>query len=165
MYEVGDQMVYGVHGVCRVAGCEERKVDRKRQQYLVLEPIGQDGSQYMVPTENKAAMAKLHPLLTKQEMEALLSSPQVHTNGWIPDENQRKQSYREIMANFDRQRMMQMVYTLYRHREAQAAVGKKCHVTDEFFLRDAEKLIIGEMTVVLDMDQEQAKLRLQSGLS
>lgn len=165
MYKVGDWMVYGVHGVCQVAGCEERKVDRKRQRYLVLEPIGQAGSQYMVPTENKTAMAKLYPLLTKQELEELLVSPQVHTSSWIPDENQRKQRYREIIGSGDRQQMMQMVYTLYRHREAQAAAGKKCHVTDEFFLRDAEKLLIGEMTVVLDMDQEQARLRLQSGLS
>lgn len=165
MYEVGDRMVYGVHGVCRVAGCEERKVDRRRQRYLVLEPIGQAGSQYMVPTENQAAMAKLHPLLTRQELEGLLSSPQVHTVSWISDENQRKQRYREIMASGDRQQMMQMVYTLYRHREAEAAAGKKCHVTDEFFLRDAEKLLIGEMAVVLDLDQEQAKLQLQAGLT
>lgn len=165
MYEVGDRMVYGVHGVCRVAGCEERKVDRRRQRYLVLEPIGQAGSQYMVPTENQAAMAKLHPLLTRQELEGLLSSPQVHTVSWISDENQRKQRYWEIMASGDRQQMMQMVYTLYRHREAQAAAGKKCHVTDEFFLRDAEKLLIGEMAVVLDLDQEQAKLQLQAGLT
>lgn len=165
MYKVGDWMVYGVHGVCQVAGCEERKVDRKRQRYLVLEPVGQTGSQYMVPTGNEAAMAKLHPLLTKEEMEQLLSSPQVHTSSWIPDENQRKQRYREIMGSGDRQQLMQMVYTLYRHREAQAAAGKKCHVTDEFFLRDAEKLLIGEIAVVLDMDQEQAKLHLQAGLS
>lgn len=165
MYEVGDWMVYGVHGVCQVAGCEERKVDRKRQRYLVLEPMGQEGSQYMVPTGNEAAMAKLHPLLTKEEMEQLLSSPQVHTSSWIPDENQRKQRYREILTSGDREQLMQMVYTLYRHREAQTAAGKKCHVSDEFFLRDAEKLLIGEMTVVLDMDQEQAKLRLQAGLS
>ncbi len=165
MYEVGDWMVYGVHGVCQVAGCEERKVDRKRQRYLVLEPMGQEGSQYMVPTGNEAAMAKLHPLLTKEEMEQLLSSPQVHTSSWIPDENQRKQRYREILTSGDREQLMQMVYTLYRHREAQTAAGKKCHVSDEFFLRDAEKLLIGEMTVVLDMDQEQAKLRLQTGLS
>lgn len=158
-------MVYGVHGVCQVAGREERKVDRKRQLYLVLEPMGQEGSQYMVPTGNEAAMAKLHPLLTKEEMEQLLSSPQVHTSSWIPDENQRKQRYREIMTSGDREQLMQMVYTLYRHREAQTAAGKKCHVSDEFFLRDAEKLLIGEMTVVLDMDQEQAKLHLQAGLS
>ena len=165
MYEVGDWMVYGVHGVCQVAGREERKVDRKRQLYLVLEPMGQEGSQYMVPTGNEAAMAKLHPLLTKEEMERLLSSPQVHTSSWIPDENQRKQRYREILTSGNREQLMQMVYTLYRHREAQTAAGKKCHVSDEFFLRDAEKLLIGEMTVVLDMDQEQAKRHLQAGLS
>lgn len=165
MYEVGDRMVYGMHGVCQVAAREERKVDKKRQLYLVLEPVGQEGSQYMIPTGNAAAMAKLRPLLTKEEMEQLLCSPQVHTSSWIQDENQRKQRYREIMGSGDRQQMMQMVYTLYRHREAQAAMGKKCHVSDEFFLRDAEKLLIGEMTVVLDMDQEQAKHHLQAGLS
>lgn len=56
MYQVGDQVVYGMHGVCRVVEEEKRSVDRKQVTYLVLEPVGQSGSKFLVPTHNAAAM-------------------------------------------------------------------------------------------------------------
>jgi len=125
MYQVGDQVVYGIHGVCRVSALEERVIDRKRVTYLALEPMGQEGAKYLVPTHNAAAMSKLRSMLTPSELEALLHSSQVRTDGWIRDENLRKQTYRELISGGDRQKLMQMVHTLYRHRAAQTAAGKK----------------------------------------
>ena len=40
MYQVGEKVVYGIHGVCRVADLEERIIDRKHLTYLVLAPEG-----------------------------------------------------------------------------------------------------------------------------
>lgn len=157
MYQVGDKLVYGVHGVCSVVDLEERVVDRKRQVYLVLEPVGQGGARYLVPTHNAVAMAKLRRMLSRGELEKLLDSEAVHTDGWIKDENQRKQCYRELITSGDRERLMQMVCTLYRHKAAQAAAGRKCHLCDDNFLRDAEKLLISELSIVLEMEPEQAK--------
>ena len=70
MYQVGDQVVYGVHGVCKVVDQEERVIDRKKVIYLALEPIGQAGSRYFVPTHNAAAMAKVRNMLSQEELEA-----------------------------------------------------------------------------------------------
>ena len=164
MYQVGDKVVYGIHGVCMVVDQEERLIDRKRVTYLALEPVGQGGSRYLVPTHNEAAMAKLRHMLTREELEALMDSEEILADGWIKDENLRKQTYRELISSGDRARLMQMVRTLYRHRKAQAAAGKKCHLCDENFLRDAEKLLIGEFSVVLDVDPEQAKQYIRSKL-
>lgn len=36
MYQVGELVVYGMHGVCRVVSEEERLVDKKRLNYLAL---------------------------------------------------------------------------------------------------------------------------------
>lgn len=164
MYQVGDQVVYGVHGVCKVVDQEERVIDRKKVIYLALEPIGQAGSRYFVPTHNAAAMAKVRNMLSREELEAMMESEEVLADGWIRDENQRKQTYRELIGSGDRVRLLQMVRTLYRHRKAQSAAGKKCHLCDENFLRDAEKLLIGEFSIVLNMDQEQAKHYIRSKL-
>ena len=57
MYQTGDRVVYGSHGVCCVASLGERIIDRKIVQYLALEPVGQEGARYLVPTHNPAAMA------------------------------------------------------------------------------------------------------------
>ena len=63
MYQVGEQVVYGIHGVCRIVEEEQRTVDRKPVTYLILEPVGQNGSKYMVPTNSAAAMAKIRNLV------------------------------------------------------------------------------------------------------
>lgn len=164
MYQIGDKVVYGVHGVCMVVDQEERLIDRKRQVYLALEPVGQGGSRYLVPTHNAVAMAKVRRMLSKEELEEMINSEAVHADGWIRDENQRKQSYRELISSGDRAKLMQMVCTLYRHKAAQVSAGKKCHLCDENFLRDAEKLLISEIAIVLEIDQEQAKQYIRGKL-
>ena len=35
MFQIGDQVIYGIHGVCQVTGMEERSIDRKKVRYLI----------------------------------------------------------------------------------------------------------------------------------
>lgn len=164
MVQVGDRVVYGIHGVCDVTQTEERVVDRKRLTYLVLEPLGQPGSRYLVPTHNASAMGKLRSMLSREEMELLIQSDTVRQDSWIQDESQRKQAYRELIGSGDREQLMRMVHTLYRHREEQTAAGKKVHLCDDNFLRDAEKLLMGEVSIVMDMDADTAKQYIRNKL-
>ncbi|MGM9589532.1 MAG: CarD family transcriptional regulator [Faecousia sp.] len=157
MYQIGDKVVYGIHGVCSIADTEVKTVDRKEVTYLVLEPQGQPGSRYLVPTHNVAAMGKLKKMLSGEEMDALIRSESVRQDAWIRDESQRKQVYRELISSGDRERLMAMVHTLYRHKSEQHAAGKKVHLCDDNFLRDAEKLLISEISIVMNMEPEEAK--------
>ena len=164
MVQVGDQVVYGIHGVCNVVEEEKRVVDKKQVTYLVLEPLCQSGSRYLVPTHNAAAMAKLSPMLSRMDMEQLLSSPEIRQDSWIKDENHRKQTYRELISSGNRKKLMSMVYTLYQHKSSQTAAGRKCHLCDENFLRDAEKLLASELAVVMEVTQEEARQYLRRQL-
>lgn len=165
MYQTGDQVVYGMHGVCTVMEEEKRLVDGKRLTYLVLEPVaGQGGSRFLIPLHNEAAMAKLHPMLTRAELEQLLDSEAVLEDSWIPDENQRKQVYRELIGSGDRVRLIRMVRSLRQHKVQQAAAGRKFHVCDENFLRDAERLLTNELSLVLDMEPKQVGSYIQRKL-
>lgn len=164
MYQIGDQVVYGMHGVCRVVDMEERVIDRKRVSYLALEPVGQTGSRYLVPTHNQAAMSKLRQMLTPEQMNALMQSDEIRADGWIKDENLRKQTYRELISSGDRVSLMKMVCTLYRHKAEQSAAGKKVHLCDDNFLRDAEKLLCSEVSLVLGMEYDQARTYLRNQL-
>lgn len=164
MFQVGDQVVYGVHGVCRIVDEEKRVVDRKQVTYLVLDPIGQPGSKYLVPTHNAAAMAKLHKLLSREELLTLLCSDEVHTDGWIRDENQRKQTYRELVSSGSRTSLLQMLCTLYRHKAEQSAAGRKVHQCDDNFLRDAERMLSSEVAIVMELEYDQARTFLREQL-
>lgn len=164
MYQIGERVVYGVHGVCCVTDMEERVVDRKKVTYLVLEPIGQGSARFLVPTHNAAAMAKLRKMLSTEELEALITSDAVHADSWVKDESARKNLYRELISSGDREKLMQMISTLYRHKNQQTAAGKKVHLCDDNFLRDAEKLLIGEVSIVMNMEPEEAKKYIREKL-
>lgn len=164
MYSVGDWVVYGVHGVCRVIGTEKQLVNRKRTQFLVLEPLAQSESRFYLPTENPTAMAKLCAVLSREELTALISSDEVRQDAWIHEENQRKQYYRELIGSGDRTALLKMVATLYRYKAMQAAAGRKFHQSDENFLRDAEKLLSSEISLVLELSAEQAREYLRKQL-
>lgn len=165
MYQPGDRVVYGSHGVCVIQEQEQRRVDRKLVTYLVLEPVGQEGARYLVPAHNAVAMSKLSPILSEEGLQALLADPAGMKDGWVNDENHRKQLYRELIGSGDRLRLVQMVRTLYRHKSRLAASGKRCHLCDENFLRDAERLLSSEVAIVLDTDPEQARAYLREKLA
>ena len=164
MYELGQLMVYGIHGVCRIADRQIRVVDRKKVEYLVLEPIGQVGTSYLVPMGNPNALAKLRPVMLPAELEALLTSKQIRQNNWIPEENARKQYYRTLMSGSDLEALLQMICTLEQHKQEQIAAGKKFHQCDENFLRDAQRLIEGEFSVVLGLQPAEVGAYIQTQL-
>ncbi len=155
MYRIGDFVLYGIHGVCRITSIEDRAFDRKTVSYYVLEPSDQAGARYLVPINNQAAVGKLRPVLNREELEALLHSDAVRSGEWIADESRRKQLYRELITSGDRAALIRMVGALYRHKEEQTASGRKFHLCDENFLRDARKILDAELSLVLDIEPEQ----------
>lgn len=165
MYTCGDLVVYGVHGVCRITELEQRTVDRKRLTYYVLEPLDQDGARYFVSTHNESSVGKMRAVLSAQALEALLRSNEVRADAWIPDENLRKQTDRELISSGDRTRLLQMVYSLHRHKSEGLAAGKKFHLCDDNFLRDTQKLLSSEFSLVLGIPANQVGEYVRKALS
>lgn len=164
MFQVGDRVVYGIHGVCQILGLEERQVDRKRVRYFVLEPLGQTEARFLVPSENPAALAKLRHVIGREELETLLRSEKVRQSSWIEDENRRKQHYRELITSGDRESLLQMIATLHQHKKKLMDTGRKFHLCDENFLRDAEKLLNAEFSLVLDIPAAQVGTYIRDAL-
>ena len=147
--QVGSQVVYGIHGVCNIIGTEIRTVDRKKVEYLILAPNDQPSASFFVPAHNQVALSKLRPLLSKAELELLLETSGESSVQWIAVENLRKQKYKDLINNVDRASIIGMIRLLYTHKEEQLAAGRKFHLCDENFLRDAKKLLASECSVVL----------------
>ena len=164
MYQIDDWVVYGIHGVCRVVGTEKQLVNRKRTLFLVLEPLAQAESRFYLPVDNPTAMSKLKSVLTKSEFAELLDSDAVRQDIWIPEENLRKQRYRELIGTGDRVSLMNLAATLYRYKDTQTAAGRKFHQSDENFLRDAERLLSSELSLVMELPQQEARDYLRQKL-
>jgi RNA polymerase-interacting CarD/CdnL/TRCF family regulator len=109
-------------------------------------------------------MAKLRPVLTQPELEALMASEDVRRYSLTGEESLRKQLYRDLIGSGDRSTLLRMVYSLYRYRDEQTAAGRKFHQCDENFLHDAERLLCSEISLVLNLDAEQARAYLRRQL-
>ena len=163
MLKIGDRVIYGIHGVCTVVDDTVRDMNPKKLRFYVLEPLDQIGSRFYVPAENPVALAKLHPLLTKEELEILLASPEIRCGIWISDENQRKQYYRELMSKGNRVSILQMLYQLYLNKQQQQ-LGRKFHLCDENFLKDAQRLLDAEFSLVLGIEPQQVAQYVKDAL-
>ena len=165
MLQIGSQVVYGIHGVCNIIGTERRIVDRKNVEYLILEPNDQPGARFYVPAHNQAALSKLRPVLTRETLESLLTSDAAYADCWIPSENLRKQKYRELINNADCAALLAMIRVLHKHREEQLSAGRKFHLCDENFLRDAKKMLSSEISLVLAIQRPEAMSYIEKIIS
>lgn len=164
MFWAGQRVVYGSHGVCDIADIETKVIDRKKVEYFVLAPIDQPGARFYVPTANPAALEKMRPLLTRDELDALLNSEETTRDTWIPDENRRKMLYRELINRGSRADLICMIRMLHRHKAEQLAAGRKFHLCDENFLRDAEQLLSAEFSLVLGISKDEVGNYIESSL-
>ena len=146
MYEIGERVLYGIHGICTITGIERMRFGKERANYYVLEPKEQPGAKFYVP------VAKLRSLLSREALLELLHSEDVRHYPWIPDENQRKLRFRELINSGDRAQLMGMIGALHRHKREQLAAGRKFHQSDENFLNDAQKLLNAEFALVFDLE-------------
>lgn len=157
MFRSGDFVVYGAHGICRVAGFENQTVNRKKTEFMILEPVSHPESKYYVPTQNPVALSKVHAVLAKNELESLLISEDIRSGTLLREENMRKQMYRDLISSGNRNEILKMICTLYRFREDQMSAGRKFHLCDENFLRDAERLMSSEIALVMGLAESDAR--------
>lgn len=77
MYQVGELIVYGGTGVCRVEAVEtpQQRGPEAGRQYYLLKPLYQDGT-IRIPVDSKVFM---RPVISRQETEALIDAiPGMH---------------------------------------------------------------------------------------
>ena len=153
MFKLKDVVVYGSQGVCEIIGIEERKVGGESKTYFVLQPKSNRGATCYVPTWNEKAWSKMRKVMTSQEIDALIDSMPNKKPTWIANESERKDTYKKILASGDQAAIISMVQALFSHKEEREAAGKRLHISDEHFMKDAEQLLYNEWQYVLNVDK------------
>lgn len=160
-----DRVVYGIHGVCRVLGVEQQYVNHKQVEYYVLSPCNQPDARYFVPCHNEAAVSKMRKLLTPAELDALLDDPELLKDKWIPEENLRREAYRKLISRGNCGELIAMVRCLLIHRRKQMENGRKLHISDENFLKDAKRVISAEVSDILQISPQEVEEYLEKRLN
>ena len=153
MFKINDVVVYGSQGVCEIVDIEEKKIDGTSKCYFVLKPIADRGATSYVPTWNEKAWGKMRKVLTKKDIDALIDAMPTKVPTWIANENERKETYKKILASGDQAAIISMVQALFAHKKEREADGKRLHMSDEHFMKDAEQLLYNEWQYVLNVDK------------
>lgn len=154
MFQVSDVIIYGAQGVCQIIGIEEKSVSGVKKSYYVLKPVQDKGSTIFAPKDNEVVLKKMRRLLTRDEVHELIDSMQTEDGMWISNEVERKELYRGVLARGDHRELIKMIKAIYAHKLQREAEGKRLHLSDERFFKDAEQLLYNEFQYVLDISSK-----------
>ena len=155
MFCIGDTVLYGSQGVCKIIEIAEKTFGGDTILYYVLKPVYDENSTVFVPVSNAALVAKMRSVLSAEEVYDMIREMPDEETIWIDDENERKQQYHHILAESDRRKLVKMIKTLHLHRTAQNQKGRKLHQSDENMLKQAEKLLYNEFAMVLNIKPDE----------
>ena len=159
MFQVNDVIIYGIQGVCKITGTEEKTVSGKKRTYFVLKPVSDQGSTIFAPTDNELVLKKMRRLLTKDEIHKLIDSMPSENAVWVENENERKELYKTILAKGDHLELIKMIKAIYAHKKEREAQGKRLHMSDERLFKDAEQALYNEFQYVLDIADKDELMR------
>lgn len=154
MFEKGEYLVYGTHGICRVEEVTYplmKTADRERL-YYVLQPIYANGNKIYVPVDS--LRSNLRRVITKEECGALLDLIPRLEALLVDNEKQREQVYKTAMLSNDCREWVKVIKTIYLRKHQRMSQGKKMTLVDERYLRMAQDNLYGEMSFALGEDKE-----------
>ncbi|MBR3684114.1 MAG: CarD family transcriptional regulator [Lachnospiraceae bacterium] len=154
MFQIGEYVVYGSTGVCKVVDIGPMNlpgVDRNRK-YYTLEPAYSKGSKVFTPVDNNKNV--IRPILTEDEAKQLIEEIDELENIWIKDEKNRELQYREVLQTCDCREAFRIIKTLYSRKMSRIAEGKKVTASDQNYLHIAEDRVYGELAIALSRPKE-----------
>ena len=159
MFSVGQFVLYGTNGVCRVDEITEKVIGNVKMEYYVLKPVAAAASTLYVPTSNEQLVGKMRLVLTPEEAnEVLANKPEA--GEWIEIKQDRTEHFKSVISGGNCTELIGLIRLINSHRDIQIAEGKRLHMSDEKFLREAEKMVCEELSVVLDIDRDEALERV-----
>lgn len=164
MYGIGDKVVYGAFGVMEIVDVTEETLgDVKKKYYVMKEFSSTSNSLTYVPLENEMLTSQMKPLLTKDEIVAVIKESKVAPPlEWIDDNRARSEFYKKLLSTSDRLKLLLMIDAVYRTGVRREVEGKKNYIADENSMRRAEKLIATEFSLVLGIPENEVKAFIES---
>ncbi len=153
MFQPGELVVYGTTGVCRVEEVTRPNrtgPDRERQYYL-LKPLHQDGVIY-TPVESNGKVP-IRAVITREEAEALIDLiPTMCAEAYHgPTLQALAQHYQTVVRSHDCRDLIELMMSIYAKRQLVESQNRRLGMVDERFMKQAERLLYGELSVALDI--------------
>lgn len=154
MFAINDTILYGTHGICRIADIVKEPFAGAKGNFYILNPVQNPSSTIYVPVDNEKLTSRMRSILSEEEIYSLLKT-MPDEEPWIENKNDRAARFRTILNSGNRAEILSLIKTIYKHREELKANGKKLHAADESTFKEAEKVIYDEFALVLNIKRDQ----------
>ena len=156
MFHTGDLVVYGTTGVCQVEAVTAPDMggaDRNKLYYQ-LKPLQQDGLIY-TPVDNPKVA--IRPIITREEAEALIDLiPSMEAEIYhAPTLQALAQHYQSTVRSHDCRDLIGLMLSIYAKQKEAEAHKRRLGLVDERYRKQAERLLHGELSVVLGIPFEE----------
>ena len=152
MYNVDEQVVYSMIGVCRITDITQQSFGKDIKKYYVLKPVNAENNTIYVPYESDSA--RIRPLLTADEAKSIIAAENDSNDStpFVFD----KDECMAIIKSGDRRKTLRILRELNKSRKQAAAEKRKFHIAEENVLNTAKKLLCYEFSYVLNVTPDQA---------
>ncbi len=151
MFEIGEYIVYGSKGVCKIEDISNIDISgvNKDRLYYVMHQVENETGKLYVPTDNEKIV--MRRVITKAEAEDLIRRMPEMEPLWIDDDKKREAMYKEVIRTCDYNEWVRIIKTLYFRKKERTAQGKKVTALDEKYLKAAENELYSELSLVLEI--------------
>ncbi len=157
MFKVGDYIIYGNNGVCKVVdiGNIDSPGISKDRIYYTLCPLYTKGNKIFTPADNQKV--KMRSVLTKEEATDLIDDIKNIDSLWILDEKKREMEYKEAFRKCDCRELVKIIKTIYMRKQMRLTEGKKLTAGDKKYFDMAEESLYSELAIPLEMNKDAVK--------
>lgn len=146
MYGKGDYISYGGHGVCQIADVRSMDFGSGEQEYLVIEPIASGGATIYLPSSNQTVQTRMRPVLTREEIDVIISSVKNQQMPWPADRKVRMNQFQQILSRRDTRELLLLASCLHKRK-----TEKGLPVSEIEILNKVEGLVEQEFSFALNL--------------
>jgi CarD family transcriptional regulator len=160
MFDIGDIIIYSVHGLCQIDDISEQTVSGVTRTYYVMHPLGETSLKISIPVDSdKVVMLKP---MEKDEAEELLQTFKEPQVGWIEDAKQRSRKYMELVNSGDRDEIAKIANLLMRKGLEYKKNSKRLYDQDRSLLQMIQNILFKEMALSLETTVEAIEERVNN---
>lgn len=157
MFKIGEYIVYGMNGVCRVEEIGPMSLSGvdSDKEYYTLAPLYTKGSRVFTPVDNQKV--PMRSVISKADACKLVDEMKEIEVIEITDDKRRELAYKEAIKSCDCREWIRIINTVLKRKEERLAQGKKMSACDERFLKAAQDYLYGEFAISLNLEKDEVE--------
>ncbi len=155
MFSVGEYVVHGNDGVCKVEAVEPMSGSGSDRIYYTLVPVYSTGSKLFVPTDSTKVITRA--VISKNEVKQLMDEWEDIELLSVENDKKREEVYKQALRSCDCRQWVKLIKTSYQRNQMRMEKGKKATTSDERYLHMAQENLFGEVAIPLEMSRGEAE--------